>query len=93
MKKKTIFNNKKFDLICSIGEDCACSMYLNKFKLRNASYPFDWLTKSNFDTRINLILNNFKDFCNKEDFQKLEKPKNTIVDLKYDYYEKILMLI
>ena len=87
MKKKTIFNNKKFDLICSIGEDCACSMYLNKFKLRNASYPFDWLTKSNFDTRINLILNDFKDFCNKEDFQKLEKPKNTIVDLKYDYYE------
>ena len=82
-----IFKNKKFDLICSIGEDCACSMYLRKFNLQNGSYPFDWLTKSNFDTRINLIINDFKDFCNKEDFEKLEKPKNAIVDLKCDYYE------
>ena len=82
-----IFNNKKFDLILSIGEDCACSMYLNKFKLRNDSYPFDWLTKSNFDMRISLILNDFKDFCNKEDFVKLDKPKDAIVDLKCDYYQ------
>ncbi len=82
-----IFNNKTFDLIIGIGEDCACSSYIRKFNLQFASYPFDWLTKSNFDTRIKLILNNFKDFFNKEDFNKLEKPKNAIVDLKCDYYE------
>ena len=57
-----IFNDKTFDLIVSIGEDCACSTYIRKFNLQFASYPFDWLTKSNFDTRIKLILNNFKDF-------------------------------
>lgn len=82
-----IFNNKKFDLILSIGQDCACAVYLNKFKLRNSSYPFDWLTKSNFDTRINLILNGFKDFCNKEDFVKLENIRGEIADYKNIEYE------
>ena len=82
-----IFKNKKFDLICSIGEDCACSMYLRKFNLQNGSYPFDWLTKSNFDTRINLIINNFKDFCNKEDFEKLKIIRGKVADYKNINYE------
>ena len=84
----SIFNNKKFDLICSIGEDCACSMYLRKFNLQYASYPFDWLTKSNFNTRINLIINDFKDFCNKEDFEKLENIKGKIADDAYEIVKK-----
>ena len=82
-----IFKNKKFDLICSIGEDCACSMYLRKFNLQNGSYPFDWLTKSNFDTRINLIINDFQDFCNKEDFVKLENIRSSISDYKNIEYK------
>lgn len=37
-------HNNKFDMIYSIGEDCACSLYMNKLKLRKVSGPFDWLT-------------------------------------------------
>lgn len=40
--------NQKFDLIFSIGEDCACSSYLRRYNLQDYSYPFDWLTKATF---------------------------------------------
>lgn len=33
-----MFTNK-FDLVVSMGEDCACAMYLRKSSLRDASYP------------------------------------------------------
>lgn len=78
--------NKKFDFICSIGEDCACSLYIRKFRLQNASYPFDWLTKATFQTRLNLILNEFEDFLNISYFKFLPKTQK-ITDTRCDYYE------
>lgn len=83
------FDKEKFDLIISLGEDCACTSYLRKFNLQNASYPFDWLTRADFKTRIELLLTDFKDFLNKEDLKLLEKPKNAIVDNKCNYYENL----
>lgn len=80
--------NKKFDLVLSIGEDCACAMYLRDFKLRKQSYPFDWLTKADFNTRIELILNNFNDFLNKNDLKYLKKPEG-ITDNNCNYYENV----
>ena len=77
----------KFDLIVSIGEDCACSSYLRRCKLQDFSYPFDWLTKAPFENRLNLILNNFSDFMQKENLYPLEKPKTGNVDKKCDYWE------
>ena len=76
----------KFDLVVSIGEDCACSSYLRRCKLQDFSYPFDWLTKAAFSTRINLILNNFADFLDKENMYQLEKPKTNDVDKNCDYW-------
>ena len=76
----------KFDLVLSIGEDCACSGYLRRCKLQDFSYPFDWLTKALFTTRLDLILNDFLDFFNKEDLYPLEKPTSGDVDKNCDYY-------
>ncbi|MBP5296759.1 MAG: hypothetical protein J6Y94_05455, partial [Bacteriovoracaceae bacterium] len=76
----------KFDLVVSLGEDCACSSYLRRCKLQNFSYPFDWLMSAPCKSRLDLILNNFADFFNKEDLSPLEKPKTGIVDEKCDYY-------
>lgn len=56
--------NKKFDLIVSLGEDCACTSYLRRFNLQKYSYPFDWLSNASFQTRIDLVCNDFKDFLN-----------------------------
>lgn len=80
---------EKFDLIVSLGEDCACSSYLRKFNLQNASYPFDWLTKADFKMRIMLLLTDFKDFLNKEDLKIMNKPTGVITDDKCDYYENL----
>lgn len=83
-KKK--FFNKKFDFVCSIGEDCACTSYLRKFNLQEASYPFDWLTKPGLKTRIDCIVNNFNDFLEEKYFRFLPKTQK-LLDNKNDYYE------
>ncbi|MBQ3311802.1 hypothetical protein IJG72_06965 [bacterium] len=89
-KYKYSLFKKKYDLIVSIGEDCACSSYLRRCALQNYSYPFDWLTKAPFKNRIKLLLNNFDGFMDKNNLHKI--PKNTIgpVDKKCDYYEDTL---
>lgn len=78
--------DKKFDLVVSLGEDCACSSYLRHCKLQDFSYPFDWLTKASFTTRLDLILNDFSDFLNKENLYPLEKPKTGDADKNCDYW-------
>lgn len=83
----------KYDVIISIGKDCACSMYLKKNGLRQESFPFDWLTQpeniNNLGNRFELILNDFENFMNKEDFKFLPKDPNKKNDNNYDYYENI----
>ncbi|MEQ9901004.1 DUF1796 family putative cysteine peptidase [Pectobacterium punjabense] len=78
---------KKYDIIYSIGRDCACSEYLNKNGLRISSGPFDWLTNANFEERFKLLLNDFKDFLNPEDFIILKKDPLVLNDNNCDYYE------
>ena len=53
---------KKFDIIMSIGADCACAMYMKKHVMRTFSSPFDWLTHADFETRMDLIFNDFEKF-------------------------------
>ncbi|AVT56859.1 DUF1796 family putative cysteine peptidase [Pectobacterium versatile] len=78
---------KKYDMIYSIGRDCACSEYLKKHGLRISSGPFDWLTNANFEERFTLLLNNFKNFLNPEDFIPLEKDPSILNDNNCDYYK------
>ena len=79
--------NNRFDLIISLGEDCACSSYLRRVNLQNFSYPFDWLTHAPFENRTNLIVNDFKDFLNLEDLELMQKPTEFPSDENHDYYK------
>lgn len=80
----------KFDIVIPLGADCACATYLNKFKLRYFSYPFDWLFKISFENRITLIENHFQNFLVKENLKFFDKDPNAIlVDNENDYYEDI----
>ncbi len=63
--------NQKFDLIISIGADCACTSYLRRFNLQNSTYPFDWIVLAPFQTMLDMIGNHFENFINIEDFEKL----------------------
>ena len=83
--------NKKFDVIISIGEDCACTSYLRRFKLQSSSRPFDWLTKAAFETRIDLIVNDFSNFLVKENIIPLTKPVGVSTDEKHNYYKDTLL--
>ncbi len=80
---------KKYDLIYSLGADCACATYLKINNLRLYSGPFDWLTHCKFSTRMKLILNNFEEFLNIEDLRPLEKDLSIHNDNNCDYYENI----
>ncbi len=73
-------NGNKYDLIVSIGEDCACSAFLRNNKLQFPSFPFDWLMHANFETRVNLLMTNFSDFLNKDDVIPLEKTGELAVE-------------
>lgn len=80
---------KEYDIVYSIGRDCANSSFLKKRGLRVTSGPFDWLTKADFETRIRLICQDFADFLNKADLQIMEKPPHIITDTACDYYENM----
>lgn len=77
--------NTRFDLIVSLGEDCACSSYLRKFALQNASYPFDWLTKASLKTRVDLINDDFHGFLKRENMYQIPHPEDS--EKNCDYYE------
>ena len=79
----------KFDLIVSLGEDCAYSSYLRKFNLQSASYPFDWLFSAPLKNRLELLLSNFEGFLDKKYLVYLEKNPNCINDYKNEYYKNI----
>ena len=80
------FLKNKFDLIISIGSDCACTSYLRRCNLQYNSYPFDWLTNAPFENRIELLVNDFKDFMNFDDLEIMQKPTQINADSGHDYY-------
>ncbi len=77
----------KYDIVYSIGHDCACSMYLKKHNLRTVSGPLDWLTSVPAHMRFEMILNDFHNFMNIDDFVFVEKNPNIVNDETCDYYK------
>lgn len=80
---------KEYDIIYSIGQDCACATYMKQARIRDCSGPFDWLTKSNFEKRMKLILDDFNNFLNQEDLKTMPKPTQFPADKNNTYYENI----
>ena len=58
---------KHYDCVFSFGEGCLCASILSKLGLRHFSSPFDWMYGATFEERMNILLNNFDNFLNKED--------------------------
>ncbi len=50
---------EKYDLICSLGGNCAAAHNLRYRNLRDASYPFDW-TYFNSDEAVYILADSFK---------------------------------
>ncbi len=75
----------KYDIIYSIGSNCACALYLNQNDLRLTSGPFDWITGVDFNTKINFILEEFKGFCDKNNLEYIVYNENPT----YNQYKDI----
>ena len=76
---------KKYDLIASIGDTCATSIYLRRNKLQYASYPLDWIGHDPFSGKIEFLTNHFTNFMNIEDIVPMEKPESD-EDVNCDAY-------
>ena len=79
----------KYDYIVSLGRDCGCAMFMQRHKLRQASFPFDWLTAAELAPRLDLLLNEFEDFLNLEDLRYMDKPEGMVSDPHCDYYQNV----
>lgn len=75
---------KKFDIIYSIGSNCGCANLLNDMGRRISSGPFDWVVGSDFEKRIELIMNNFDDMLIKENLVKYEIKEIRHDDIYFD---------
>ncbi len=76
-----------YDIIYSIGRDCAAASYLNKHLLRKTSGPLDWNAIPSFAGRVDFITSHFENFLNEEDLVPFEKIEGSPNDKACDAYE------
>lgn len=75
--KIPVWTINKYDAVISVGAACFVPDALKHLKLRNFSGPFDWMFGSDVITRLNLVLNEFTDYFNADDFEYIgENPDN-----------------
>ena len=67
------FEQNKYDEIISLGSACVTATTLRMLGARKASYPFDWVSKNNIYDRFELILNNFENYFELNDFSFYER--------------------
>lgn len=75
----------QYDSCISLGWFCGTASSLSKLGLRNFSGPFDWYC-SDFDSVINQIDNEFKDFMKKENLEIVDNNPKIFIDKKYNFY-------
>lgn len=78
---------KRYDIIYSLGYNCACAGYLRDLKLRLCSGPFDWVFGPSLKARAELIARNFEGYLNLECLENRETP-NPEHDLYFDACSK-----
>ena len=87
-------NKKEYDLICSLGGNCAAAHNLLYKGLRTCAYPFDW-TYFNSDEAVYKLAegfkDNFKNYALKENFKELPVNSEHPERIQYeDTYAKII---
>ena len=66
----------EYEFIC-LGSNCSVTFQLNKFNLRNNSYPFDW-SRINIYQLLNVLQNNFNHYHDTIKFIKISKNHNIV---------------
>ncbi len=63
----------EYDYVVPIGEACFVATFLKNLDVRQFSAPFDWVMGANLEVRLNIILHEFHQFMNIEDFECVTK--------------------
>lgn len=61
----------QYDIIIPFGMSCLCSDVLRDIGLQVYSYPFDWTGGGSLSTRVDLLVNDFKDWLNYDDLVQI----------------------
>lgn len=69
-----------YDLVFSLGEKCLCASCLSSSLLREYSCPFDWVMGASFEQRIDILLNGFNGYFERD---KLELRQNAQSNSKW----------
>jgi len=67
-----------YDLVFSLGEKCSCASSLSASLLREYSCPFDWVAGASFEQRIDILLNDFNVFFEKDKLELREWPSKML---------------
>jgi len=73
----------KYDLAISLGGSCGLSQALRRERRQFASFPFDWLGRSTFRRRIELIVSDFDDFLTDTDLYTAPSPEGVWMEHHY----------
>lgn len=75
---------KQYKNYISLGYFCSVAMELEKYGLRDHSYPFDWLI-TDFEGVVSAINNNFSDYLDYDNLYQSQKVRSTYLDQKYQF--------
>jgi len=64
----------------SLGATCSVRYNLQKLNKINCTLPFDWIRCPNFNKIIELIENEFEDFCDNLEFKKISNTHPTLTN-------------
>lgn len=67
----------KYNALIPFGTSCIVADILAELGLRKCSYPFDWVGGGDMKTRVNILLNDFSDWFNINDFIEIPPLDNT----------------
>jgi len=75
-----------YDFVFSLGYACNCASNLSACLLREYSYPFDWVTGANFEERIEILLNDFNCYFEKEELEFGDQPSHIQEQTSHIFY-------
>jgi hypothetical protein len=75
---------------CSLGIGCHSSQILKRIKLKEESYPFDWINSSTEVVR-DCIKDNFSKFLDKSYYSPAENPWDDDRVCHHDFYKQFLI--
>ncbi len=86
--------NTVYDKIIPLGDRCNCTQNLKYYNLRpiGRKFPFDWLKGSDLKSRIDVIMDDFRDFLVADRLQQIDyiKPERAANYRFYDTKTKLV---